>query len=154
MCCVTTQRLGNCTVPLSVVKYVPWPRVRPSLKPGRFFPPGLGQKCPSAKAVSRRPNPGYLTICPSMDWPFSCRGVGRKRPLYVFIYLIRTLWSLIFPQILFFIPMRPNFAGSKSGTPGLKSGTPGPKSSTPGSKSGWRRDRKVGSRKNNFWLRF
>ena len=57
MCCVTTQRLGSWTVPLSVVKYVLRPRVRPSLKLGRFFPPGLGQKCPSAKAVSRRPKP-------------------------------------------------------------------------------------------------
>ena len=29
----------------------------------------------------------------------------------LFINLIRTLWSLIFPQISFFIPMKPNFAG-------------------------------------------
>ena len=77
-----------------------------------------------------------------------------------FIYLIRNLWSLFFPQISIFIPMNPNFAGSKSGTPGLKSSTPGLKSSTPGSKSGtpgpksgWRRDWKVGSRENNSWLK-
>ena len=41
---------------------MPWPRVRPSLKPGRFFPPGLGQKCPSAEAVSRRPKPRVSDI--------------------------------------------------------------------------------------------
>ena len=63
-------------------------------------------------------------------------GCGREAPKKFFIYLIRTLWSLIFPHISLFIPMKPNFAGSKSGTPGLKSGTPGPKSGTPGPKSG------------------
>ena len=41
-----------------------------------------------------------------------------------FIYLIRTLWSLIFPQISIFIPMNPNFVGLKSGMPRLESGTP------------------------------
>ena len=37
--------------------HVPRPRVRPSLEPGRFFPPGLSRECPSAKPVSRRPKP-------------------------------------------------------------------------------------------------